>query len=347
MLAELPVRQMSADARHLVRDLHTPDPRIYWPDMILSACAGWGGFACAVAFRPGSGPMLAGLAISVLALYRGLCFLHELSHLRGGALRGFELAWNIVFGVPLLLPSFVYVGVHQYHHNLATYGTDRDPEYLPFSGKPGMVTVFVLQGLLIPLALLIRFFLLAPLGLMHRGAHRWLFTHASAFCLNPKFRREIQESSRRSVQRWELAIVGAWAMLAGLALHEHMAWRCLAIWYVVSASGAVINIVRTLGAHRYASDGYPLGRDEQLLDSIDTPGAFWTEFWAPVGLRYHALHHYFPGIPYHNLGKAYRRLSANLPPQALYRRATTRGLPHSLHKLCLGNSRSQDHRHKP
>jgi len=30
--------------------------------------------------------------------------------------------------------------------------------------------------------------------------------------------------------------------------------------------------------------------------------------WAPVGLRYHALHHYFPGIPYHNLGFAYQRL---------------------------------------
>jgi hypothetical protein len=45
-------------------------------------------------------------------------------------------------------------------------------------------------------------------------------------------------------------------------------------------------------------------------DSLDTPGAWWTTIWAPVGHRYHALHHYVPGLPYHNLGKAYRRLAS-------------------------------------
>ena len=64
------------------------------------------------------------------------------------------------------------------------------------------------------------------------------------------------------------------------------------------------NTLRVLGAHEYESDGQPRDRFEQLQDSIDTPGGPWTELWAPVGLRYHALHHYFPGIPYHNLGKA-------------------------------------------
>jgi fatty acid desaturase len=37
-----------------------------------------------------------------------------------------------------------------------------------------------------------------------------------------------------------------------------------------------------------------------------------------VGLRYHALHHLFPSLPYHNLGKAHRRLSALLPQDAPY-----------------------------
>lgn len=52
----------------------------------------------------------------------------------------------------------------------------------------------------------------------------------------------------------------------------------------------------------------------QILDSIDTPGNLVTEIWAPLGLRYHAVHHYFPGIPYHNLGKAYRQLTATQGP---------------------------------
>jgi fatty acid desaturase len=38
----------------------------------------------------------------------------------------------------------------------------------------------------------------------------------------------------------------------------------------------------------------------------------------PVGLRYHALHHLFPTMPYHNLGEAHRRLSSGLPPDSPY-----------------------------
>ncbi len=38
----------------------------------------------------------------------------------------------------------------------------------------------------------------------------------------------------------------------------------------------------------------------------------------PVGLRYHALHHLFPFLPYHNLGKAHARLIARLPAGSPY-----------------------------
>jgi fatty acid desaturase len=34
--------------------------------------------------------------------------------------------------------------------------------------------------------------------------------------------------------------------------------------------------------------------------------------WAPVGLRYHALHHWIPSLPYHNLGRAHRLLASTL-----------------------------------
>jgi fatty acid desaturase len=52
-----------------------------------------------------------------------------------------------------------------------------------------------------------------------------------------------------------------------------------------------------------------------------------------VGLRYHALHHYFPGIPYHNLPKAYRRVVAHLPVAEDYKLMTNPSLPYSLHEL--------------
>jgi hypothetical protein len=38
----------------------------------------------------------------------------------------------------------------------------------------------------------------------------------------------------------------------------------------------------------------------------------------PVGLRFHALHHLFPGLPYHNLEKAHGRLSTALPVSSDY-----------------------------
>ena len=39
---------------------------------------------------------------------------------------------------------------------------------------------------------------------------------------------------------------------------------------------------------------------------------------APVGLRYHALHHWIPSLPYHNLGRAHRLLIGALAPDAPY-----------------------------
>src|SRR5262249_8687839 len=95
-----------------------------------------------------------------------------------------------------------------------------------------------------------------------------------------------------------------------------------------------LNVLRVLGAHEYDSDGAPMDRLGQLGDSIDTPGGLWTELWAPVGLRYHALHHYYPGIPYNNLGIAYRRIVRSLV-DSTYTESTSPCLKYSLKQLYL------------
>ena len=77
--------------------------------------------------------LLASAVVAVLALYRAGLFIHEITHLKAGALPGFKLAWNALVGVPLFVPSFMYEGVHNLHHARTRYGTVEDPEYLPLA----------------------------------------------------------------------------------------------------------------------------------------------------------------------------------------------------------------------
>jgi fatty acid desaturase len=272
--------------------------------------------------------------VASLALYRGLCFIHELTHLQRRAIPGFETAWNILFGVPLLLPSFTYQGVHQSHHSLTTYGTNADPEYLPFATSRQLIFTFAVQAaVLMPLALLIRFVLLAPIALAWPRFHGWLETYASSFSMNPAYRRIVSTAMARKMRRWEAAILAICASVFALMYYGALPYRIVFVWYGVMMFVSFLNTVRVLGAHDYDSDGTPLDRQGQLADSIDTPGGPWTELWAPVGLRYHALHHYFPGIPYHNLGAAYRRIMKSVPDDSLYHQSTSASLGRSLKGL--------------
>jgi fatty acid desaturase len=331
--AEMPT-ESEVLPRELVADLHSPAPLIFWIDLLVSAAIGWSAFIVAVLAVPLSPLMVGAWAVAGLALYRGVCFTHELAHLRRRALPGFETAWNVLFGVPLLLPSFTYLGVHQSHHSLSTYGTKDDPEYLPFARSRMMIFIFGVQStFLLPLLLLVRFLLLAPLGLAWPRFHRWLEVHASSFSMNPAYQREVSQDVLRKMRRWEAAILIAWLpALSAIALGIAPI-RPLVVWLTVLVFISFLNTVRVLGAHEYESDGSPRTRQAQLHDSIDTPGGPWTELWAPVGLRYHALHHYYPGIPYHNLGAAYRRIIKTIPRDAVYLESTSSSLRRSLREL--------------
>jgi fatty acid desaturase len=196
-----------------------------------------------------------------------------------------------------------------------------------------MTTAFILKSLAIPGLLLIRFLLLTPLGFLSPRLQKWLVAHASSLTMNPRYSREPVTELLNKVRRHSAIILFAWAALIALAIFQTLPWRVFAIWFGVCAAINFINTVRALGAHAYESSGEILDRLGQLLDSIDTPGRAWTELWAPVGLRYHALHHYFPGIPYHNLPEAYRRLAGTLPISTAYQNMTSPSLLHSLRAL--------------
>ncbi|MEO5739996.1 MAG: fatty acid desaturase [Vicinamibacterales bacterium] len=326
--------ELEAVPHTLVADLHAPQPWIFWTDLMSSAALGWLAFAVAVLAAPLSLAMWIASIFAALALYRGVCFTHELAHLRRRALPGFETAWNILFGVPLLLPSFTYLGVHQSHHSLSSYGTKDDPEYLPFASSRPLMMIFAIQStVLMPMAIFVRFLLVAPIALAWPRLHRWLEVHASSFAMNPEYRRAVGAEMAAKMRRWEVATLAFWAMAFTMMYRGVLPFRAFAIWLGVLTIISLLNTIRVLGAHDYDSEGAILSRQGQLHDSIDTPGGPWTELWAPVGLRYHALHHYFPGIPYHNLGAAYRRVVASLPQNAAYLESTSPSLRQSLSNL--------------
>jgi hypothetical protein len=137
-------------AHRAVADLHNPRPSIFWTDLILTGFFGWCAFAIA-AFSRQPAVVVVAAGLSVVLLYRGVCFVQEVTHIRPDSVPGFETVWNLIFGVPLLLPSYMHVGVHEDHHRPATYGTPQDPEYLPFADSRPLTIRFLLQSFTLPL----------------------------------------------------------------------------------------------------------------------------------------------------------------------------------------------------
>ncbi|HRE36389.1 MAG TPA: fatty acid desaturase, partial [Sphingopyxis terrae] len=172
-------------ASELTRDLVNPNARIYWVDFLGSAFIGYAGVAAAI-LAPSTAWMLAAALIAVVALYRAGSFIHELTHIRKNALPGFRLVWNLLVGIPLLIPSFLYEGIHSLHHNRTKYGTVEDPEYLPLAlMKPWTVPLFVVAAAFAPLALLFRFAVLTPLSFVIPPLRRVVMERYSGMIINP------------------------------------------------------------------------------------------------------------------------------------------------------------------
>jgi fatty acid desaturase len=316
-------------AAELTRDLNTPSPRIYWCDLIASATLGYGAMAAAM-MTATPWKMVVAVVVSILALYRAGSFIHELTHISKNSLPGFRLFWNAIMGVPLMLPSFMYEGLHNLHHARTRYGTVEDPEYLPLAlMKPWTIPLFVVAAAFGPLALLLRYGVLAPLSLLVPPLRRLLVERYSGLVINPAFRRRPPEGTFRTQWLVSETAVSLWAMaLIALIAMGAFPTRNLLIYLGIVSGSVVLNQFRTLVAHLWQNDGEVMSTTAQYLDSVNVPPpALLPAIWAPVGLRYHAIHHLLPGLPYHALGEAHRRMIAALPTDSTYHQGNYDGLP--------------------
>lgn len=326
-------KAMLRAARDLTKDLEQARADIYWPDMLGSALVGYTALAGAIVL---SNPLAVALCalVAILALYRALLFIHELTHIHRDALPGFRTAWNLLVGIPMLTPSFMYEGVHTLHHKRTQYGTVEDPEYLPLAlMKPWSLPLFVIIALLAPAALLLRFAVLVPLGAILPPVRKLVWERASSLSINPEFRRRAPEGEMTRRVFWQETggMLWAWTLLGSTQI---LGWRPLLVALVIFSVVAVLNQLRTLVAHLWENEGEAMSVTAQFLDSVNVPppGRI-AEIWAPVGLRYHALHHLMPSMPYHALPECHRRLVKELGDGSTYHGANHPGMWHLVARI--------------
>ncbi|MGL4229798.1 MAG: fatty acid desaturase [Casimicrobium sp.] len=318
MTTNLSIREI----RDAMSDLRTPSIYIYVLDIALCALLGWTAFFGFVII--GTPWRYVCLAISACALYRGLSFIHEFVHQRELSLP--RALWHIGVACPLLFPLSLYATVHSVHHSHTAYGSEIDGEYDPIVGHP---ISWAIKGLLLlpllPIGLFARFAVLSPVAIASRSWRNRLIPRAVHLTLRQPFVAPAPKWGYREMIEESIASGCCWFLM----IHTwFFGWTLLVSWCVLIVCMAFLNHFRMLGStHLYRLE--LKGRDtaSQISDSMNVIGGGpVTWLICPVGLRYHALHHLVPFVPYHNLAKAHRRLEARLIPTHPYFEAAVENL---------------------
>ncbi|PCI43853.1 MAG: fatty acid desaturase [Alphaproteobacteria bacterium] len=347
MLAELKSRAEKfplKESRAMVKDLMKANQAIYWFDFLFSLILGASAFAVTVISETFSPLGIVSYFVATFALYRAVIFIHEIVHFKKGTMSAFKLVWNVACGFLVMVPVFMYQGVHLDHHKRDIYGTRLDGEYLPFGAQnPWKNVWYVISSVFLPALIALRYIILTPLGWLVPPLGRFLWQRASSLTIDMNYIRP--PYGERDGKYWRLQEVCAffygWTAIA-LWFYGVLPTKFFGVWYMVMFLVLFMNSIRTLSAHAYRNPGEEkMSVVEQFHDSVDVPGNFLTALWAPVGLRFHATHHLFPNMPYHSLGTAYKRLKDNLPNSHLYLEATRPTLFYAMKRLWRDASRSQ------
>jgi fatty acid desaturase len=319
------------EARSIVRDLFRTNERLYWIDFLAAILLGHICFALTrlTFFLPlesfAAKLLIAAIPFSMQcgAFYRAVMFVHEIVHLPEKKLRTFRVAWNLLCGIPCLVPSFTYHS-HLDHHRRKMFGTEHDGEYLPLASmSPWCILFYLSQCLWAPPLAVIRFGMITPLTWLSPAFRKLVHQRASSLVMDPTYIRPLP--TKTALRYIRLQELGCFLTLVVIVIAS-IALRRWPIPFVTQCylTGVVLifmNCVRTLASHRWTSEGEEGTFVDQMLDSVtmdnDSPLAVLIN---PVGLRYHATHHLFPSMPYHNMRTAHKRLLQQLPADSPYHR---------------------------
>lgn len=315
-------------AKSQLRDLGQRNPAIYWADFLTSIVFGYA-FLITYLSTPGVTPFrVFCFGVAAILLFRATSFAHEVVHFRPGEMTAFKVGWDLICGIPLFFPSFAYTH-HLDHHRCDSFGTKTDGEYLAFGINPvSTISRFVFINFLWPFLVAIRFTFLTPLSFLYPPFRPWLLHRFSSFgILNVEHRLHIGDDT--PLKYWAFLDIACFLRtmlfitLVAVGVYD---LKAIGAFALMGTALMVMNIVRTICLHNYLSEGETSSYLEQFEDSLTLPNAFPAAILAPVGLRYHALHHLFPHLPYHSLGIAHRRLMQALPEGSEYHRTVRSGV---------------------
>lgn len=304
-----------------IGDLMEYRPWIYFIDLTISAAIGY--FASWKYFTVEDGTLqqLFWFVVAGLALFRAGVFVNEIAHIPEGRMRAFTAYWNLICGIPLLTPSFMYrpakVNDQEELAARAAAGINSPPDFDDVP-TPRMLGSRALKVLLVPVLGVLRFMLLSPLLLLNPRHQGWITARLARYVPGLKhtevFGRDLTSSVgwRRSVA--ELCCFGVVMFVIFAYSDDIVPWSTFAELYALSVFAVALHCVRALFLRRRRSrpvlgQGITV-KGPPVLDALILP----------VGSRYQALRETVPTVPYHNLGAAHRRLVAGLPADSAYRR---------------------------
>ena len=106
----------------IVKPYFKPQPGIYWFDFLTSFSVGLIAYSSVRFLGFLTLGQTAAYLVSVVAFYRAALFIHEIAHFRKRSMQTFTVVWNVLFGIPFLMPSFTYT-THLEHHSRKNFAT--------------------------------------------------------------------------------------------------------------------------------------------------------------------------------------------------------------------------------
>jgi len=313
------------DARTILKNADTDYFEVrasrYWFDFVVSATMAYTAATIYLISPLFSILQLIAFPFAVFWLYRSGSLIHEVAHLPSRELRTFKIVWNLVVGVLTLAPSTFFTAHHRDHHSGKMYGTPKDPEYVVNVFKRGSllhILFYAIHICLFPAFVFLRFFL-APLTFVNPKVRDFTLRRLSSFTLNWKYEKNLSRLDRKTFAAVELLCwLRATAIIVGVVVGLSV-WTRIPLIYMLGASTLMFNQLRQLADHHFESDGDPMALPDHILDSCNYTGRdFFTWLFFPYAIKFHALHHLFPSLPYHNLESAHQHLTKHLPCDSPY-----------------------------